>query len=220
MSTPDLPPSLKARILATAAQEPASTAASHVVWTALLAAVGLAWLATPLLLLGIRPDFSELPKHYSVGTLAFLGSSGAVLTWLALSRGQRMLGAKIEWLLAAIVLFPIAMCAWTSLVVGQGPSSHPCPTPSVALALSPPCLIASMIIGVPLALGLLWFRRNLLGGSPALTGAILGAAAATWAHMILHVHCPVAHPLHALVGHLLPIVPTATLTALLAHLRR
>ena len=74
-----------------------------------------------------------------------------------------------------------------------------------------------MTSNAPMRRALLWLRRGTLAAAPALTGACLGAAAATWAHLVLHAHCATAHPLHVLVGHLLPLVPVMLVGALVGR---
>ena len=216
MSGTELPAGLKARHLASVSREPAPSSAGFVARSAAFALLMTSWLALSLVVAGVRPDFRELPTHYSVGTLLFVGASAAVLTGLALSRGKAMLGVRFEWLLAAVVSLPLAQGLWASVVVAQATSSYPCATAREALALTPPCLLMSLGLALPLSASLLWFRRRVMGGSPALTGAIIGAAAASLTHLVMHAHCPVANGTHALVGHALPILPVAALSALAA----
>jgi hypothetical protein len=48
---------------------------------------------------------------------------------------------------------------------------------------------------------------------PALTGAALGAAAGSWAALMVELWCPLAEPAHVAVGHVAPLVLLAALGA-------
>jgi hypothetical protein len=61
--------------------------------------------------------------------------------------------------------------------------------------------------------------RGLVLSRPGLAGACLGLAAATWAHLLLRVHCPIGGPGHAVLGHLVPTLPLMALGAWAARRR-
>jgi hypothetical protein len=55
---------------------------------------------------------------------------------------------------------------------------------------------------------------------PALTGAALGVAAGACSWLLVDLWCPVAHPEHIALGHLLPLVLLAGAGALARVWRR
>ncbi|MCC6648390.1 MAG: DUF1109 family protein [Polyangiaceae bacterium] len=210
----DPPGHLRARVLESAARDVARRRPlAELAWTALAVALGL---VAALAALGVRADWHELPGVASVGTASVLCGVSAGLLRLGLSPGRRMLGPRAELAIIALLALPTAIAAWLLATTATGPSSTPCPTAEAALALSPPCLLLTLALSLPVAAALVRLRRAVPGGSPALTGALAGAAAATLAHLVVHLHCAVAHPLHLLTAHLSPLFLVATLTALLA----
>ena len=215
MTAPPLPPELRARVLASVAKTPAPPAA----WprrVLVSGAVGAVWLGAAYAWLGLRMDWSELPLVYSAGTLVALALSASVLSVAALARGREMLGLPVRFLLAAISLVPLGVLVWVSLVRGHGPSTVMFPSIGASLARGSACDFISLGLAIPLTALLLRLKRDALVGAPILGGASIGAAAATWAHVVVHAHCPVGNLSHALVGHLLPIVPVMLVGALAA----
>ena len=75
------------------------------------------------------------------------------------------------------------------------------------LKLAPVCDAVSIAVALPVLGAFVWLRRGLMSPAPELVGACAGAAAAAWAHVVVHAHCPFASAEHILVGHVLPMLP-------------
>jgi hypothetical protein len=76
-----------------------------------------------------------------------------------------------------------------------------------------PCGLLTLLIALPLIGIALLVLRGLTLSRPGLVGACLGLAAATWAHLLIRVHCPLGGAGHAILGHLLPLLPLMILGA-------
>ena len=76
-----------------------------------------------------------------------------------------------------------------------------------------PCGLLMLLIALPLLGIALLVLRGLTLSRPGLAGACLGLAAATWAHLLIRVHCPLGGAGHAILGHLLPLLPLMILGA-------
>lgn len=210
-----LPPGLRARVLADAAKSPPRGSFRHHAVAAVTASA--IWLGTMLVVKGVRRDWVELPVWYTQGTIAALVLVAGALSFVGLSRGRHMLGVRAETLIALTSAMPVVVAAWASLVVASAPSSAPCPTWMAALEHAPACDAMSMVLAAPVLAAFLWQKRGLAPANPGLTGACLGAAAAAWAHLVVHAICPYGHAAHALVGHALPMLPLMGLGAWLGR---
>ena len=80
------------------------------------------------------------------------------------------------------------------------------------------CDLLTLGVALPLIGIGLWMTRGLTPGRPGLAGACLGLAAATWAHLLIRIHCPVGGGGHAVLGHVLPALPLMALGALASWL--
>jgi len=170
------------------------------------------WLVAMLLLLGIRPDWHDLPVTGLVLTLAGLLLGAIVAAALGVARGRSMVGPSTERLAAVAAALPLLILL---LVVGidpHGPSSIGSPPWHAG-----PCGLLVLGIALPL-LGIgRYVLRGLILSRPGLVGACLGLAAATFAHLVIRVHCPITGPGHALLGHLLPLLPLMAIGAWLTR---
>jgi len=111
-----------------------------------------------------------------------------------------MLGRSRRWLIAMIVLTPIALLAWKigwSAIFGNLDESP---------RLGYRCLCMALAMGgVPLAL-LAMTRQGEESRHPGLLGAAMGVAVGACGWVLSDLWCPVAGPIHLLRGHLLPVV--------------
>jgi hypothetical protein len=206
------PPDLKARLMAAAAREAATPPGTWGRRIALTIAGGAAWLTVMLMVKGVRPDWTELPAGPWSLTVAALVLSATVATAIALRRGRAMVGTGVGAVSPVVWGLLLTMAVLVSVVDPRGPSTeHAVEGDRVASAAH--CIGMTAVVALPLvALGLRLFRGLTLS-RPAITGACLGLAAATWAHAVVRMHCPIGGPDHALLGHLLPALPLMALAA-------
>jgi len=131
----------------------------------------------------------------------------AILTWLVLARSAS--SAMPRWPLSAGVsalLAPILLFLWMRLFYGRYPEPYD--------AVGYRCLRYSLFISA-LPLGsFLTLRRAIEPRFPALLGAAAGAACAAWAGALVDIWCPLANPVHILIGHLAPLVVATVVGAI------
>jgi hypothetical protein len=206
------PPNLKARLMAAAAREVATPPGTWTRRVALTIVSGAAWLAVILIAKGLRHDWRELPAGTWSLTVAALVLSAGIATAMVLRRGRTMVGSGVGALAPVVWGLPLAMAVLVSAVDPCGPSTERV-AEAGGLAAAGGCIGVTALAALPLiALGLLLFRGLTLS-RPALSGAGLGLAAATWAHAVVRVHCPIGGADHALLGHLLPALPLMAIAA-------
>lgn len=207
MNEPIRPPAeLKARLMAAAAVHPATQPGTWARRVAVALAGGALWLAVMLMVKGVRDDWSELPAGTWSLTVAALVASAAVATVVALRRGRAMVGTGAGALSSVAWGLPLALAVLVSVVDPCGPSTEHAAA-GERLDSAAGCAGMTVVAALPLlALGLTLFRGLTLS-RPAIIGACLGLAAATWAHAVVRMHCPLGGVDHALLGHLLPALP-------------
>jgi hypothetical protein len=178
----------------------------------LLAGVGaMAWLLAMLAVLGIRPDWRDLPVPAVTSTIAGLLAAALLASKVGLARGRTMVGATTGSLSVSTWGIPLLLLLLVAIVDPRGPSTVV--APDAHLMHAGPCGLLVLLIALPL-LGIGHFvLRGLVLSRPGLAGACLGLAAATWAHVLIRVHCPLAGAGHAMLGHLLPLLPLMVLGA-------
>jgi hypothetical protein len=138
--------------------------------------------------------------------------SAAVATGVALRRGRAMVGTGVGALSSVVWGLPLAMVMLVSVVDPCGPSTEHA-AEGERLASATGCIGLTVVVAMPLiALGLMLFRGLTLS-RPAIIGGCLGLAAATWAHAVVRMHCPIGGADHALLGHLLPALPLMAVAA-------
>ena len=202
---------LRARILDAARREPAATRQAHRWRTAALLLAGTTSLGGVFLLAGGvrlmgRPAF--LVEVTGLG--AALVALGALVG--AFGRGRSMLGRPL-WQLALVALAaPALLFAWklgwaASFDLAMWQTERP----------GFRCLGWSLAMGAGPLVALVLARRGSDPIRPAGTGLGLGVAAGALAWALLDLWCPVAHPAHLLLGHVLPLVLLAGAGALLGR---
>ncbi|MCU0683320.1 MAG: NrsF family protein [Polyangiaceae bacterium] len=215
MNLPTPPADLRARLLADIAKAPAARPGAFRGRAAAAVAALALWGAAAVFVLGVRRDWSELPEHYATGTLAILGLGAAGLTWVASTRGRSMVGPPAAVALSALSTLPPALSVASMALVTPSASSNAVDSWADLVRASLLCDAMSVGLALPLLGALLLLKRGLVLPTPALVGAALGAAAATWAHLLVHMHCALADRWHLLLGHALPTLPLMALGALL-----
>ncbi len=190
------PDALRARILAAAAATP-STTRKQGRWHALLAlALSIGAALALFELAGGLAHSRDRPFGQTVRLADGWGLFSAVLTWLVLGRGGSSLARSPPVLLAATAVSPVALYVWMKHF----------PTWETSSDTEVACLLLTLALAtVPLA-SFLVLRRGLEPSHPATVGASAGAMCGAWAAVLALLWCPETNGLHALVGHVLPLV--------------
>ena len=199
------------RFLRAAAHQPASRPRTWLRRICLAAFGTMAWLATMLAWLGIRRDWHDLPAPALAATILGLLAAALLASAIGLARGRSMVGTATEGLSLAAWGAPLLLLLLLVVVDPHGPSTPVAPDALMRHAW--PCGLLTLLIALPLMGIALLVLRGLTLSRPGLAGACLGLAAATWAHLLIRVHCPLGGPEHAIVGHLLPLLPLMLLGA-------
>lgn len=191
---------LKARIMEAARKQPAPTrreVAGRVTLTLVTAIVVpiLAFLA----LGAIRPG----PRPWSLIILTASGTFGIALAaaWTAFGRGGQMVGRARARLLAMTVAAPLTFVVWK--LVWSGRYDHMTDAWPDRPGLR--CFAFTILLAAWPFLALASIRRGSDPTHPRVLGAALGVATGTGAAVLVDLWCPVAHPGHLFLGHVLPI---------------
>lgn len=193
-------PDLKARILEAARKQPAPTRREVMgrVTATLLSAV-----AVPILAFigfgAIRPG----PRPWSLIIATAAGAFGIALAavWTAFGRSGQMVGRARSKLVAMTIAAPATFVVW-KMVWSEGYGlTEPWPDrPGFR------CLAFTFLLAAWPFLALSSVRRESEPTHPRALGAALGVATGTCGAVLVDLWCPVAHPGHLLMGHVLPIV--------------
>lgn len=214
------PADLKARLLAAAAREPATRPGAWARRLAVTVGLGGLWLVALLMMLGVRRDWAALPGVAWASTVLGLAGAAVVASALALRRGRTMVGAGAAALSVALCGVPVVLTALVAVVDPCAPVSAATAVteaglhaPAGLLAGAVRCVEITVLAGAPLVgLGLM-LLRGLTVSRPVAVGACLGLGAATWAHLLVRLHCSMGGVGHAVVAHLLPAVPLMIVSA-------
>lgn len=144
------------------------------------------------------------PRPLALTALTFGGTLVIAATALRLAYGRTgsALGPPRVALVAIAVLTPLLAFVWkvgVSLLF-DGATEWLFPE-----RIGLKCLVLSLSIASVLATALLFVRRGTDPVHPRLTGAALGVTAGAVAVVLTDLWCPVGHPVHVLVGHIVPI---------------
>jgi hypothetical protein len=191
---------LKAQILQATRQQPAPTrrqVAARVTAT-LVSAVAVPLIGF-LAVGAVRPG----PRPWSLMVATAAGAFGIALAavWVAFGRGGQMVGRARTRLLTMTVAAPLTFVAWKLLWSEQydGMMASWSDRPGLR------CLGLTMLLAAWPFLALASVRRASDPAHPRTLGAALGVATGTCAAVLVDLWCPVAHPGHLMVGHVLPI---------------
>lgn len=203
----------RARLLAAAEREPATRPGTWSRRVAVGCFLVIAWMAAALGAMGIRLDWAELPSVEWTQTLVTLFAVALVASAAGLARGRSMVGVATESLSATAWGLPVLLLMLVFLIDPRGPSTT-VPFGGQGLAThAKGCDLFTFVIALPLIGIGIWFSRGLTPGRPGLAGACIGLGAATWAHLLMRIHCPIGGAGHAVVGHFLPALPLMALGA-------
>jgi hypothetical protein len=210
MSPIPLPPELRDRVLAVVEREPVPTRAAGARRRVRALVLGFGSMLATLAVLGVRPH--GRPRGYLTALgLAWL-SIAAAATWAGVAQGRSMLGRPARWLVAVVMLTPIALMATCAAVAVCFPSLlQDASGPKQHLV----CDVATLSSSVGPLLAFIALRRGTDPVTPRLTAAAIGTAAAAWAAIALHLVCGFTAPVHIAVGHLAPVFVVAVASAIL-----
>jgi hypothetical protein len=196
-----LPTDLKARVLAAAHEQPAPTR-RQVARKEVLLLMGA--LVTQLALFfsfgGVHPGARAQPCMLGTAIGAALLAGGAA--WITLLRGRSMLGRPRGWLVAVVVVLPVLLFGWklwwsAHFVGATGP---------VPGRVGLRCFALSLTLAAAPLVAFLWARRHSDPTHPRALGAAAGVAVGASAWTLVDCWCPIGHPGHLLMGHVLPLV--------------
>lgn len=214
MTTSERPSAdLRVRLLEAAARTPSTRPRAWARRTLLAGLGAMAWWLVVMAALGVRVDWHELPTAARAETIVVLLAAALLAMSAGLTRGRAMVGATSESLVRAAWGLPVVLLVLVLAVDPHGSSSITFADWPATVWHARGCDLFTFIIALPLlGIGLL-LPRGLTLSRPRLTGACLGLASATWAHLLIRVHCPVSGTWHSLIGHLLPALPLMGLGA-------
>jgi hypothetical protein len=201
---------LRARVIEQTRREPALTRSQLLLRQSVV--MGMAVLSS-LLLFGWLGGVRSGPRPLALVLQTAFGSAALALgsAIIAFGRGRSMLGRPRSWLLALIVLTPIALFSCRVLLSVRFPlmmaewHGRPglrCFAMSGALALAP-------------LFGVLWLRRGTDPVHPRSTAAALAATVGAGSWVLVDLWCPVGFVPHLLLGHVLPLLLLIALGATL-----
>lgn len=137
-----------------------------------------------------------------VGTLVIV----AVVTYFSHAQGRALTGRRLVVLLVAA---PVALFAWKvgySHLFDGGDRWWPS-KPGLK------CMLLSTVDGTAILAGLIAARRGAEHQHPVATGAGMGIAAGALAWVLVDLWCPVGHPAHVFLGHVVPMFLLAAIGA-------
>jgi hypothetical protein len=199
------------RFLRAAARQPASRPRAWLRRLSVAAFGALVWQVTMLSVLGVRPDWHDLPAPAMAATIVGLLAAALLASAIGLARGRSMVGNTTESLSLAAWGAPLLLLLLVVVIDPHGSSTRT--APDALLRHAWPCGLLTLLIALPLLGIALLVLRGLTLSRPGLAGACLGLAAATWGHLLIRVHCPLGGAGHAILGHLLPLLPLMILGA-------
>ena len=199
------------RFLQAAAREPASRPRTWLRRVCLAVFGAVVWQAAMLSVLGLRHDWQDLPAPAVAATIVGLLAAALLASAIGLARGRSMLGTATEGLSLAAWGIPLLLLLLVVVIDPRGTSTAM--APDALLLHAWPCGLFTLLIALPLLGIALLVLRGLTLSRPGLVGACLGLAAATWGHLLIRAHCALGGAGHAILGHLLPLLPLMLLGA-------
>lgn len=205
--TPSTSP--RERVLEAVRRVPSPTRADRWLPSAAWAAVAALAMAAALVAWGGPRHGAGRPG--SVGLLVVLGvvALAAAVTWWSLPSRRSMLPPSDGRLLAVALGVPLLVGGW--LIGWHAAYDDPFSTPGIR------CMELTLAAAaVPFA-ALLATGPRFAPSRPWLAGAAAGSVSGAWAAVVVELWCPLAHPVHVVRGHVLPIVALAAAGALLGN---
>lgn len=207
---PEPPRELRARVLELVAQRPASSRRTVRRHTFAWAAVGV---AVPVVLFALLGGMHAGPRPGALLVATVVGTGGLSLVSLSVAFGRsgRTLGPARSWLLAGAFVPPLLLVLWKVGVSAAFSGMLEAWPARPGLR----CFGVSLLFGIVPLITFLLARRGSDPVHPRSLGAALGAAGGLWAATLVDLWCPVAFPVHVVLGHVLPALLLAAVGAVL-----
>lgn len=207
LTPPPLPDALQAELSELRPTRPRSPRRRFVA----LGLVSLAYCASLLLTMELRPDLWELPRPWLVLYCAAWLVAFVALGWLAVVPGPGRIMPDWRRAGVAAALAGIGFVAAGFLFEQPPPPGSPASRGGLGLG----CVALGVVTAlVPVALGALLLRGRVPVGS-RWAGAGMGAAGGSLGGLLLHLYCPLGHGLHLGLSHGGVVVVSAILGAVL-----
>ncbi len=199
------------RIAAAVAKRSSLTRAQYRRQTNVVIALSLAPVAADLALRGVHPVGRPL-GYLAVVAIGWFALALAASLW-ALRPARGALGQPRPALVALAIGLPASLLLVSLVASSAFPEAVREPLHGWHGHLM--CtLIATGLSMAPIG-ALLWVFRRSDPVAPWISGAALGAVAASWAGAVLAVQCPHAEPLHVALAHAGPIALSAVVGAVI-----
>jgi hypothetical protein len=194
----NLSPTLKDRVLASAAAKPSPKRSGQLGRTVTLVAVSAAVAGGIFQFSGGAAHCAGRPCLTTLELAGGWGLACALLSAVVFWRPGTVLPRKPALMLAVALGTPIALFAWMQVFAG----TYVEPFSRLGLRCMGFTLTAAAL---PLATVLL-LRRGVEPRRPAVLGAAIGVICGAWASVVVAAWCPLTNAMHALVGHVAPVV--------------
>ena len=203
---------LKARILAAVREEKSPTRGDRARQTTVVVVASVIFgLAVFFAAGGMR--MGARPIVFAVATVGGWAVVAGLASQVAFGRGRAMLG-RARWALFAVAIAtPLALFGWMLFWNAQYPETDA----GYPERLGFRCLAFTVAVAVVPLVGLALVRRERDPLHAGVVGAARGVAAGALAGVLVDLWCPIAHPAHVALGHILPLFLLATLGGLLGH---
>lgn len=206
-----LSPELRQRILTAARSEPALSR-RQVVRQTLALVVAAVTLSLVAFFAAGGARSGERPMLLVLATTGGAVAIAALTLGAALGRGPRMLGPARGWLVLAGVAAPLLFLAWKmGLSHGVGFAEPVTGRPGFR------CLALTLSLALAPLAALVFARKGSDPAHPRSLGLALGIGVGMAAVALVDLWCPIGHPDHVLLGHVLPVAGLGGVGVWLGH---
>jgi len=206
-----LPPDLRASVLERARATRSPTKSQTRSQNAIAIGLGLATATTMIATFGVA--LGGRPMTFVVLSAIGWAAIAACVSALSATRGKTMLGATRVLLVVCAVCAAPAIFGWVMSLTMAWPEVR---EPAGTLRNHVGCLVATLLLAIGPLVTLSFVRRGSDPVHPRATGAAIGAAAGAWGGVLIDMHCPIVHPLHVALAHVMPVAIYAVIGALVA----
>ncbi|MFZ5892981.1 MAG: NrsF family protein [Myxococcota bacterium] len=174
-------------------------------------ALSLAWLASHLLVFGVRNDWTSLPPLYVAMQMGLPLVLGVASLIVALRGGRLGLGLSLLLITSLAVLGPLTF--WAMAAAAPTPDGAHVSDRSLLGVLI--CIDITLVwAAFPLVCAALSLKHA-FAASSRWRSALIGAACGLVAGGVMNLHCPNVARLHMTLGHGIPVLVAALAGALL-----